>query len=183
MGRDHPDTLLTRHNIAGLLGESDETGDWPEALELFEALLADMFRVLGNDHPSVLKTRNSIAGLTGQSGEPREALRLFQPLLHDQCCLAKITPILCWTRFNIAAELVMLGELLQALRLFRVLPGRILESVFVAVITPIRLTRSLGSWTGVPDRRPCWWMPALARGLFASDKPLRSGLPGDATIH
>ena len=74
LGRDHPDTLTTRNNIAHWTGA---VGDAREALRLFTELLPDQERVLGRDHPDTLTTRNNIASWTGEVGDAREALRLF----------------------------------------------------------------------------------------------------------
>ena len=68
LGRDHPDTLTTRSNIAHWTGES---GDAREALRLFAELLPDQERVLGRDHPDTLRTRNNIAAWTGRVGDAR----------------------------------------------------------------------------------------------------------------
>ena len=65
LGRDHPDTLTTRNNIAAWTGE---VGDAREALRLFTELLPDMERVLGRDHPNTLQTRGKIARWTGEVG-------------------------------------------------------------------------------------------------------------------
>ena len=65
LGRDHPDTLTTRNNIAYWTGE---VGDAREALRLFTELLPDQERVLGRDHPDTLTTRNNIAAWTGEVG-------------------------------------------------------------------------------------------------------------------
>ncbi len=81
LGRDHPDTLTTRNNIASWTGR---VGDAREALRLFTELLPDRERVLGRDHPNTLRTRNNIAHWTGRVGDAREALRLFAELLPDQ---------------------------------------------------------------------------------------------------
>ena len=80
LGRDHPDTLRTRNNIADWTGR---VGDAREALRLFTELLPDRERVLGRDHPDTLTTRNNIAAWTGGVGDAREALRLFTELLPD----------------------------------------------------------------------------------------------------
>ena len=81
LGRDHPETLKTRYNIATWTGETGKAG---EALRLFRELLPDQERVLGRDDRETLRTRNNIAFWTGQSGEAGEALRLFRELLPDQ---------------------------------------------------------------------------------------------------
>ncbi|MEU8004404.1 tetratricopeptide repeat protein [Catellatospora sp. NPDC049111] len=64
LGPDHPDTLVTRSNIAYWQGAA---GDPAGAAEAFEQLLTDRLRVLGPDHPSTLTTRNNIAYWRGQA--------------------------------------------------------------------------------------------------------------------
>jgi hypothetical protein len=51
LGPDHPDTLITRANLARWRGEA---GDPAGAAIAFEALLTDYLRVLGPDHPDTL---------------------------------------------------------------------------------------------------------------------------------
>jgi hypothetical protein len=53
-GKDHPDTLTTRHLIASCL---EDTGAAEKALEATRALLPDDERVHGKDHPDTLATR------------------------------------------------------------------------------------------------------------------------------
>jgi hypothetical protein len=81
LGRDHPDTLMTRNDIARRLGE---TGDRSGALRLLSELLPDRERVLGPDHPDTLRTRGEIALRSGLVGDAVGALRLFSALLPDQ---------------------------------------------------------------------------------------------------
>ncbi len=57
LGRDHPDTLRTRNNIAHWTGR---VGEAREALRLFAELRLDMERVLGRDHPDTLRTQETI---------------------------------------------------------------------------------------------------------------------------
>ena len=57
LGRDHPNTLETRNNIATGPARQAMRG----ALRLFAELLPDRERILGPDHPNTLKTRNNIA--------------------------------------------------------------------------------------------------------------------------
>jgi len=63
LGRDHPDTLADRGNIARWTGEG---GDNAEALRLSRELLADRVRVLGRDHPDTLTTQREIGRLAGE---------------------------------------------------------------------------------------------------------------------
>ena len=60
LGRDHPEVLRTRSNVAFWTGGC---GDGAEALRLFRELLPDMIRVLGPDHPSVLSARGNMTAL------------------------------------------------------------------------------------------------------------------------
>jgi hypothetical protein len=60
LGRDHPDTLTTRSNIAFW---TVQCGDPAEALRLFQELLPDQERVLGQDHPHTLASRHNIQRL------------------------------------------------------------------------------------------------------------------------
>jgi hypothetical protein len=48
LGADHPDTLLSRNNLAGAY---QTAGDLGRAIPLYEQTLADRTRVLGADHP------------------------------------------------------------------------------------------------------------------------------------
>ena len=66
LGPDHPDTLITRSNIALWRGEA---GDPAGAITAFEQLLPDQLRVLGPDHPDTLTTRSNIARWRGQAGD------------------------------------------------------------------------------------------------------------------
>ena len=63
LGRDHPDTLGTRDNIAAWTAEC---GDRAEAMRLSRELLPDRVRVLGRDHPDTLANQREIARLAGE---------------------------------------------------------------------------------------------------------------------
>jgi len=60
LGKDHPETLRTRNNIAIWTAE---TGDATGELALLKAVLPDRDRVLGKDHPDTQNTREQIAAL------------------------------------------------------------------------------------------------------------------------
>ena len=72
-GPDAPDTLTTRSTLAGLLATS---GRVPEAIVVYEQLLADRVRVLGPDAPDTLATRSNLARWLAGSG------RLSLSLIH-----------------------------------------------------------------------------------------------------
>ncbi|MFJ9868340.1 NB-ARC domain-containing protein [Streptomyces sp. NPDC101165] len=68
LGRDHPDTLTARHNLAHWQGEA---GNAAGAAASLEQLLADRLRVQGEDDPDTLATRNSLARWRGGRREMR----------------------------------------------------------------------------------------------------------------
>jgi Tetratricopeptide repeat len=57
LGADHPDTLTSRHNLAGAY---QAAGRLEEAIPLYERTLADRERVLGADHPDTLTSRHNL---------------------------------------------------------------------------------------------------------------------------
>jgi DNA-binding MarR family transcriptional regulator len=73
LGPDHPDTLLTRHQVAYYTGVA---GDARRALALYRQVAADHERVLGPDHPHTLASRHGVAYYLGQTGETEEALQV-----------------------------------------------------------------------------------------------------------
>ncbi|MFI5893780.1 FxSxx-COOH system tetratricopeptide repeat protein [Actinoplanes sp. NPDC051513] len=80
LGRDHPDTLTARSNLARWRGEA---GDPAGAVLAYEELLDDVLRVLGPDHPTSLATRNNLASWRGAAGDPAGAVTDYEQLLED----------------------------------------------------------------------------------------------------
>ncbi|MFD0338926.1 tetratricopeptide repeat protein [Streptomyces sp. NPDC127117] len=58
LGETHPDTLISRNNLADAYRE---VGDLARAVPLFEATLAQYEQVLGETHPNTLISRNNLA--------------------------------------------------------------------------------------------------------------------------
>ncbi|WP_201788865.1 FxSxx-COOH system tetratricopeptide repeat protein [Amycolatopsis orientalis] len=81
LGPDHPDTLITRHEIAYWRGEA---GDAAGAVTALEELLPEQLRVLGPDHPDTLNTRSNIARWRGEAGDAGGAVTAFEELLADR---------------------------------------------------------------------------------------------------
>ena len=118
-GPDHPDTLVTRGNLAGWTGEA---GDAAGARDLFAALLPDLVRVLGPDHRGTLATRNNLAMWTGQAGGAAGARGLFAALLPDQIrVLGPDHPNTLATRGNLAGWTGEAGDAAGARDLFAAL--------------------------------------------------------------
>ncbi|WP_083507219.1 tetratricopeptide repeat protein [Frankia sp. ACN1ag] len=57
-GPDHPDTLTSRHNLAGAYRS---VGRLDEAITLHEQTLTESVRVLGQDHPVTATIRENLA--------------------------------------------------------------------------------------------------------------------------
>ncbi|KFY97770.1 hypothetical protein V500_01924 [Pseudogymnoascus sp. VKM F-4518 (FW-2643)] len=53
LGADHPETLVTRHNVAMILGEM---GQVDEAIAELEKVLTVQARLLGPDSPATFRT-------------------------------------------------------------------------------------------------------------------------------
>ena len=73
LGPDHPETLLSRNNLAIAY---QGAGRVDEAITLYEQTLAARERVLGPDHPDTLATHNNLASAyraVGRTGESLDA--------------------------------------------------------------------------------------------------------------
>jgi tetratricopeptide repeat protein len=75
---DHPDTLITRHELANWTGEK---GDAARARDLLAALLPIRERVSGAEHPDTLNTQYNLARWAGQAGDAERARDLLAELL------------------------------------------------------------------------------------------------------
>ena len=58
LGADHPQTLVSRNNLAGAY---EAAGDLGRAIPLYEQTLADSVRVLGADHSQTKLVRGNLA--------------------------------------------------------------------------------------------------------------------------
>ncbi|MFI9008857.1 tetratricopeptide repeat protein, partial [Actinosynnema sp. NPDC053489] len=100
LGPDHPDTLITRGNLASWRGRA---GDPVGAAEAFAELLTDHLRILGPDHPDTLTTRGNLAFWRGRAGDPVGAAEAFAELLTDRLrILGPDHPSTLTTRGNLA---------------------------------------------------------------------------------
>jgi len=61
---DHPDTLISRNNLAFAYEMAGRTA---EAITLYERTLADSERVLGLHHPTTNLVRENLAAVTSNS--------------------------------------------------------------------------------------------------------------------
>ena len=70
LGGDHPDTLVSRNNLAGAY---ESAGDLGRAISLYEATLADCERVLSGDHPLTKVVRTNIHILRNENQAATES--------------------------------------------------------------------------------------------------------------
>jgi tetratricopeptide (TPR) repeat protein len=75
LGADHPDTAMTRGNLATLLRRM---GDYAAARPLLEQSLAIREETLGPEHPDVAQSLNNLANLLQTTGKYVEARPLYE---------------------------------------------------------------------------------------------------------
>jgi eukaryotic-like serine/threonine-protein kinase len=81
LGPDHPDTLISRNDLAEAYGAAGRTA---EALALHEQTLQLREAKLGPDHPDTLTSRNNVARTYQQAGDEARAEPLFHRTLELQ---------------------------------------------------------------------------------------------------
>jgi tetratricopeptide (TPR) repeat protein len=115
LGRDHPETLGTRGNLALAYGAAGRTA---EAITLHEQNLTDQERLLGRDHPHTLVSRNNLAAAYQEAGRTAEAITLHEQNLTDQeRVLGRDHPDTLGTRGNLAAAYGAAGRTAEAIAL------------------------------------------------------------------
>jgi hypothetical protein len=108
LGPDHPDTLATRHQIAG---EIAERRHYAEAETEFRDMLAARLRVLGPDHPDTLTTRHQIAWMTAAQGDWVGAEAEYRDVLAARLrVLGPDHPDTLTTRYQIALGIAARGD-------------------------------------------------------------------------
>ncbi|MGW6511956.1 tetratricopeptide repeat protein, partial [Streptomyces niveus] len=75
LGPDHPDTLVSRREVAVGLGW---LGRWSDALAVYRTVAESRERTLGPDHPDALASRNDEAHCLEQLGRGGEAVELYR---------------------------------------------------------------------------------------------------------
>ncbi|MFF5083645.1 tetratricopeptide repeat protein [Actinoplanes sp. NPDC000266] len=116
LGDDHPDTLTSRHNLAG---GYESAGRVAEAITLYEQVLIDQRRVLGNDHPGTLASRSNLAGDYRSVGRIAEAIILYEQVLTDRRrMLGDDHPDTLTSRGLLAGAYASVGRVAEAITLF-----------------------------------------------------------------
>ena len=115
LGPDHPDTLASRHNLAGAYHDA---GKLDEAINLFEQSFKECARILGPHHPNTLTSRNDLAGAYHDAGKLDEAITLLEQTLKDsEDLLGPHHPDTLTTHSNLASAYRNVGRLDEAITL------------------------------------------------------------------
>ena len=176
LGEDHPATLTSRNNLAGVY---QAAGDLGRAIPLHEQTLTDRRRVLGEDHPDTLASRINLAHAYEAAGDLGRAIPLHEQTLADlRRVLGEDHPATLASRNNLAHAYQAAGDLGRAIPLYeqtladcggcwaRTTPPR-----WPPATTSPTPTRRRGIWAG-PSR--CMSRPSPTRsGCWARTTPAR----------
>ncbi|KAF8538700.1 hypothetical protein BDD12DRAFT_884441 [Trichophaea hybrida] len=123
LGKDHPSTLSTVHNMALVFGSQGEYG---KALEWYQRALDGKEKTLGKDHPSTLTTVNNMASVFDRQGDYGKALEWYQRALDGkEKTLGKDHPSTLDTVNNMASVFRSQGDYGKALEWYqRALDGK-----------------------------------------------------------
>ncbi|MFE6783900.1 tetratricopeptide repeat protein [Streptomyces sp. NPDC057680] len=117
LGADHPDTLTSRHLLAGDLYRLGRLHDSCDASREVAAARA---RVLGGDHPDTLESRHDYAVVLDVLEHQQEAVGLFREIARDrERVLGADHPSTLTTRGSLALALDDLGLHQEAVDLLR----------------------------------------------------------------
>ncbi|MFG3052988.1 tetratricopeptide repeat protein [Kitasatospora sp. NPDC048239] len=114
-GELHPDTLLSRNNLAYAY---ESAGDLDRAIPLFETTLAQSEQVLGHTHPQTLTARNNLASVYETAGDLDRAIPLYEATLaQSEETLGHTHPDTLLSRCNLAYTYYVVGDLDRAIPL------------------------------------------------------------------
>jgi tetratricopeptide (TPR) repeat protein/tRNA A-37 threonylcarbamoyl transferase component Bud32 len=115
LGKEHPDTLTSRSNLAAVLRDA---GRVAEAIELDETTLGLRTAKLGPDHIDTLKSRNNLALKYVDAGRMKEAIALFESTLKlYEAKLGVDDPLTIMCRHNLANAYHAAGRLADGVAL------------------------------------------------------------------
>ncbi|HVB43064.1 MAG TPA: FxSxx-COOH system tetratricopeptide repeat protein [Streptosporangiaceae bacterium] len=115
LGPDHPDTLVSRENLAGACADA---GRLDQAILLHERNLAERERTLGVNHLATLESQNGLAYAYLAAGRLDQAIPLFkQALASREQILGADHPETLKSRGNLAAAYASAGRLDEAIAL------------------------------------------------------------------
>ncbi|MFJ2897562.1 tetratricopeptide repeat protein [Streptomyces sp. NPDC087218] len=118
LGDTHPDTLISRNNLASAY---QSAGHLDRAIPLYEAALAQCEKVLGNTHLDTLNNRNNLASAYEEARDLDRAIPLYEAAL-AQCekVLGHTHPRTLISRNNLAHAYQSAGDLDHAIPLHKI---------------------------------------------------------------
>ncbi|WP_344951718.1 tetratricopeptide repeat protein [Sphaerisporangium flaviroseum] len=117
LGHDHPDTLVSRNNLAQAY---QAAGDLGRAIPLLEQTLAECERILGDDRPFTLISRNNLANAYQLAGDPGRAISMLgQALAKQERILGDDHPNTLVSRNNLASAYEAAGDLRRAIPMYK----------------------------------------------------------------
>ncbi|WP_063036294.1 caspase, EACC1-associated type [Nocardia grenadensis] len=115
LGDDHPDTLLTGHNLAHAY---EKAGRVEDAIGLYEEVMAARRR-LGEDAPATLTTGHNLATAYRKAGRDEDAIGLYeQVLVVRRGVLGEDDPATLATGHNLAFSYEKAGRVKEAIGLY-----------------------------------------------------------------
>ncbi|MFD5634498.1 tetratricopeptide repeat protein, partial [Streptomyces sp. NPDC127077] len=115
LGDAHPDTLVSRSDLAAAL---DIAGDLGRAIPLHETTLAQREQVLGDTHPDTLRSRHNLASAYQSVGDLGRAIPLYEMTLAQlEQVLGDTHPDTLTSRNNLASAYELTGDLGRAIPL------------------------------------------------------------------
>ncbi|PWO27345.1 EntF, Non-ribosomal peptide synthetase [Pyrenophora tritici-repentis] len=154
LGREHPDTLTSMSNLAGVLGRQ---GKYKEAEVMNRQMLALSETVLGREHPDTLTSMNTLtsmsnlAGVLGRQGKYEEAEAMNrQTLALKETVLGREHPFALTRMSNLAGMLGRQGKYEEAEAMNRQMLA--LKETVLGREHPDTLT-SMSNLAGVLDRQ------------------------------
>ncbi|MFD5757828.1 tetratricopeptide repeat protein, partial [Streptomyces sp. NPDC127044] len=117
LGDTHPDTLISRNNLASAY---ESAGDLRQAIPLLKAVLAQRGQVLGDTHPETLASRDNLASAYQAAGDLRRAIPLHETTLTQrEQALGDTHPDTLISRNNLAGAYESAGDLGRAIPLLK----------------------------------------------------------------
>ena len=149
LGKEHPDTLASMSNLAGVL---DSQGKYGEAEEMNQQTLELRERVLGKEHPDTLTSMSNLAGVLGRQGKYGEAEEMHQQTLElRERVLGKEHPDTLTSMSNLAGVLGWQGKYGEAEEMHQQtleLCERVLGKEHPDTLTSMRHLAGVLGWQG-----------------------------------
>ena len=146
LGTEHPNTLVTRGNLARWTGA---VGDAAGARDQYAALLPAVERVLGAEHLEVKAVRSSLANWTGAVGDAAGARDQYAALLPAvERVLGAEHPDTLFTRGNLAEWTGAVGDAAGARDQYAALLPAVERVLGAEHPDTLAARASLASWTG-----------------------------------